>query len=71
MNIQKATKKSLRTKKIMARKRDKGYVGFIPTDDAFRMVMIVDLARKRPPGRKWQPRAEDILLTKIILMVLI
>ena len=61
MNIQEAVKESLRTQKIIARKRDQGHIGFIPTNDSFKMVMIVDLIRKRPPGRRWQPRAEDLV----------
>ena len=61
MNIQEAVQQSLKTKKMMARKKDKGHLGFIPTDDAFRMVMIVDLVRKRPPGKRWQPYAEDLV----------
>ena len=61
MNIQEAVKESLKQNKIMSRKKYQGHIGFIPTDDAFKMIMIVDLKRKRPPGKRWQPISEDLM----------
>ena len=61
MNIQKAIKQSLKTKKIMVREEMKEYVGFIPTNDVLKGIMVVDLKRKRLPGKFWQPLAEDLI----------
>lgn len=60
MNIQEAVKESLQNKKMIARKSI-SYLAFIPTNDVFNRIMIVDIKNRRLPGRGWQPDADDLI----------
>lgn len=62
MNIQEAVKESLRQKKMMARKSI-SYLAFIPTNDVFNRIMILDIKNRRLPGKGWQPDANDLIAT--------
>ena len=60
MNIQKAIKESLRTKKMIARK-SVTYLVIMPTNDVFNRMMLHDIRSRRLPGRGWQPDANDLI----------
>lgn len=60
MNIQEAVKESQKQNKMIARKSI-SYLAFIPTNDVFNRVMIVDIKNNRLPGRGWQPDANDLI----------
>lgn len=60
MNIQKAVKESQKQNKMIARKSI-SYLAFIPTNDVFNRIMIVDIKNNRLPGRGWQPDANDLI----------
>lgn len=60
MNIQKAIVKSQKQNKMIARKSI-SYLAFIPTNDVFNRIMIVDIKNNRLPGRGWQPDANDLI----------
>ena len=62
MNIQEAVKESLKIKKMFTRKSLENYIGFIPTNDPYMLVMLVDMQNKsRLPCRGWQPTADDLI----------
>ena len=62
MNIQEAVKESLKKKKMFTRKGLDNYIGFVPTNDPYMLVMLVDIRIKsRLPGRGWQPTADDLI----------
>ncbi len=60
MNIQEAVKESMETKKLMARK-SVSYLAFMPTNDVFNRIMLVDIKNRRLPGKGWQPDANDLI----------
>lgn len=60
MNIQEAVKKSLESKKMIARE-SVSYLAYIPTNDVFHRMMIVDIKNRRLPGKGWQPDANDLI----------
>ena len=60
MNIQDAIKESLKNKKMIARK-NMSYIAFIPTNDTFDRILIVDIKNRRLPGKGWQPNANDLI----------
>lgn len=60
MNVQEAIMKSLESKKMIARKSI-SYLAFIPTNDVFNRIMIVDIKNRRLPGKGWQPDADDLI----------
>ena len=60
MNIQEAVKESQKQNKMIARKSI-SYLAFIPTNDVFNRIMIVDIKNRRLPGRGWQPDANDLI----------
>lgn len=60
MNIQEAVMKSLENNKMIARESI-SYLAFIPTNDVFNRIMIVDIKNRRLPGKGWQPDANDLI----------
>lgn len=60
MNIKEAIEKSLKTKKMIARKSI-SYLTFIPTNDVDNRIMVVDIKNRRLPGKGWQPDANDLI----------
>lgn len=60
MNIQEAVKEGIKQRKMIARKSI-SYLAFIPTNDVFKRIMVVDIKNRRLPGKGWQPDANDLL----------
>lgn len=60
MNICEAIKKSLELNKMIARKSI-SYLAFMPTNEVFDRIMIVDIKNNRLPGKGWQPDANDLI----------
>lgn len=60
MNIQEAVNEGLRHKKLIARKSIT-YLAFMPTNDVFNRMMLVDIKNRRLPGKGWQPDANDLI----------
>ena len=60
MNIKEAIEKSLKTKKMIARKSI-SYLTFIPTNDVDNRIMVVDIKNRRLPGKGWQPDANYLI----------
>ena len=60
MNIQEAIEEGIKQRKMIARKSI-SYLAFIPTNDVFKRIMVLDIKNRRLPGKGWQPDANDLL----------
>lgn len=62
MNIQEAILNSLESKKMFTRKGLENYIRFVPTNDPYMLIMLIDVkTESRLPSRGWQPTADDLI----------